>query len=48
MTQENRETMQRAIGVIDGVAWMADEKTSEALINVLEMLEGVLNSEDKQ
>ena len=46
MKHSNRETMQRAIGIIEGVAWIADEKQSDALFSVVEMLDSVLNSEE--
>ena len=48
MTQENRETMQRAIGIIDGVSWAVSENVQEALVNAMEMLEAVLKSDEKQ
>ena len=46
MKQQCRETVQRAIGLIEGVAWVSDEKVSNALICVVEMLDGVLTAEE--
>jgi hypothetical protein len=48
MKLKNIETMQRAIGIIEGVAWVADQKTEDALVAVVEMLDGVIESEEKE
>ena len=48
MTLENRETMQRAIGIIEGVASVADTKVGEILICAVEMLDSILESEEKE
>ena len=45
MTQKNRENMQRAIGIIEGVSWVSDDKTAEALITACEILMAVVDSE---
>lgn len=45
MKQKNRETMQKAIGVIEGLSWLVDSKTSEALFTVYEMLDTVMKDE---
>lgn len=47
MTQENRETMQRAIGTIEGAYCCASPKVQDALQCAVEMLEAVLESEVK-
>lgn len=47
MTQENRENMHRAIGIIEGVAWCADDKVADALCVVCEILSAVMQSEEK-
>lgn len=46
MTQENRETMQRAIGTLEGAYCCASPKVQEALLCACEMLEAILKSED--
>lgn len=48
MTQKNRETMERAIGIIEGVAWVSEEKINNPLITVCEMLDTVLKDEEKE
>lgn len=47
MTKENRETMHRALGILDGVAFGATPRVIEALALAVEMLDKVLESEDK-
>ena len=49
MKQENRETLQRATGILEGVSVSGDLSTDMAqiIINVSEMIDGVLNKEDK-
>ena len=47
MTQENREKMQRAIGMIEGLSWNAEGLTSEGLSDVCEILDEVLKSESE-
>lgn len=46
MTVKNRTTMERAIGIIEGVSFAVDNNLSEALCNALEMLESVLRDEE--
>jgi hypothetical protein len=48
MTQENRETMQRAIGIIEGASYGASSRMQDALLCACEMLDSVLNDEEKQ
>ena len=45
MTQENRETMQRALGIIDGVSLVAPKEMRFALGTAVEMLDAVMKSE---
>lgn len=47
MTQENRETMQRALGVIEGIMYYADKNAQEALILATELIDSVMDSEVK-
>lgn len=46
MTQENRENMNRAIGIIEGVAWCSDDKLADALCTACEILSAVMKSEE--
>jgi hypothetical protein len=48
MTQENRELMERAIGIVEGVAWVSGDKESEALMAACEMFDSVMKSEEKE
>ena len=48
MTQNNRETMQRAIGIIEGAYFVASPKVQDALQCAVEMIDTVLNSEGEQ
>lgn len=45
MTTNNRETMQRAIGILEGAAYGASERVQDAFALAVEMLDGVLNDE---
>jgi hypothetical protein len=47
MTQENRETMQRALGIIEGTMYGASERVQDALALATELIDSVLNSEGK-
>ena len=48
MTQENRENMRRALGIIECVSWLTDnDDASNALTLACEILYAVLNSEGK-
>jgi hypothetical protein len=48
MTQENRETMQRAVGIIEGAMYGASERVQDALALATELIDSVLNSEDEK
>ena len=48
MTQNNRETMQRAIGIIEGASYGANSRVQDALITAVEMLDEVLKDEEKE
>ena len=49
MTLKNIETMQRAIGIIEGISWAStDEKLADALLCTVEMLNSVVESEAKE
>lgn len=45
MKQESRETMERAIGIIEGVSFGAATRVKDALAEVVDLLDGVLNDE---
>jgi hypothetical protein len=47
MTQENREKMQRAIGIIEGVSWALKTNQCDALREAVEILDEVLKSESE-
>ena len=47
MTQENRESMQRAIGMIEGAMFGASERVRDALSLAVDYLENILK-EDKE
>ncbi len=48
MTQENRENMHRAIGIIECVSWVTDnDAVCGALTVACEILSAVMQSEDK-
>ena len=48
MKQESRETMERAIGIIEGVSFGAACRVQDALAMVVDMLDGVLNDEPSE
>ncbi|MBO4979443.1 MAG: hypothetical protein J6D16_03455 [Clostridia bacterium] len=47
MKPENREMIQRAIGIIEGASWGANARVQDALAVAVEMLDGVLKEESK-
>lgn len=47
MKPENRETMQRAIGIVEGASWGANARVQDALAVAVEMLDGVLKEESE-
>lgn len=47
MTKENRETMHRALGILNGAAFGAAQRIIDALSLAVEMLDNVLESEAK-
>jgi hypothetical protein len=48
MTSENRETMQRAIGIIEGASYMVKQAVQEALMLAVEILDEVLKGESNE
>lgn len=48
MKQKNKETMERAIGFVEGLSWVGDEKVGNALVSLCEMLEGILKDEETE
>ena len=46
MTQNNRESIQRAVGIIEGVSFVVSEKVQDALVVVIEILDAVLEKEE--
>ena len=47
MKAENRETMERAIGIIDGASYGASQKVQDALVLACEILDEVLRKEER-
>lgn len=47
MTQENRENMHRAIGIIEGISWCVEDKVADALNVACEILSAVMEREGK-
>lgn len=45
MKRNNRETLQRAIGIIEGASYGAKSNVQDALTAALEMLDAVLDDE---
>lgn len=45
MKRNNRETLQRAIGIIEGASYGAKSNVQDALATALEMLDAVLDDE---
>lgn len=45
MKQDNRETMQRALGIIEGASYGANSRVQDALLCACEMLDSVLKDE---
>lgn len=47
MTQANREAVMRAIGIIDGVAYLVSPRICVALAGAIEILEEVLDDDKR-
>lgn len=45
MTPDNRETMQRALGILEGVYFGAPERVRDAICTAVEMIDTVLSKE---
>jgi hypothetical protein len=46
MTQKNKENMQRAIGIIEGVSWVLETNVQDALCVAVEILDEIVRSEE--
>ena len=46
MTQENRKTMNRALGILEGAYFVASPKVQKAMQAAIEMLEAVLKEDE--
>jgi hypothetical protein len=46
MTKENRETMQRALGILEGVSYCGNEEVQDALATACVLIEFVLREEE--
>ena len=45
LTQADRETIQRALGMIEGIAYKVSGEAASALAVAVDMIDGVLNSD---
>ncbi len=48
MTKENRETMNRALGILEGAYFVAPAKVQDALQAAIDMFDSVLNDEENK
>ena len=49
MTQDNRETLQRAVGILEGLSASGElsQAITDTILNVAEMIDAVMNGEKK-
>lgn len=47
MRAEDREILQRVCGIIEGTSFFISEGASEALVLAVELIDGVLNKDEK-
>jgi hypothetical protein len=43
MTVRDKEAIQRMLGKLEGVAFVADDKTSAVILDALEVIDSILN-----
>ena len=48
MTQNNREKLQRAIGIIEGASFGASTEVQDALALACEIIDSILDDEEEQ
>lgn len=49
MNRQRRETLERATGIIEGLAWMLEDKGAKDALNcVANMILGVLEAEERE
>ncbi len=46
MTIKDKSTIQRKLGMIEGVAFVMDDKASTPLLDAVEVIDGIINRED--
>ena len=46
MKQKDRETIQRMIGKIEGMAFVVDEKIAAPLLDAIEVIDTIIDSEE--
>ena len=46
MTMEDKSTIQRMLGKIEGVAFVVDDKIAAALLDAIEVIDAVLGREE--
>ena len=47
MLRQSRDLISRAIGILDGLSYVVDDKIGNALMSASELLEQTLDMEDK-
>ena len=47
LTPTDKSTIQRMLGKIEGVAYLAAKNIADALLDILEVMEGIFDKEDK-
>lgn len=45
MTHEDRQTIERMLGKIEGVAFVVDEKIASPLLDAIEVIDAILDKE---
>lgn len=48
MERKDRETLQRMLGKIEGVAFVADEKIATPLLDAVEVIDCILDREEER
>ena len=47
LSLQDISTIQRMLGKIEGVAYLADKNIADALFDILEIMDGIFDKEDK-
>ena len=46
MTLKDKSTIQRKLGLIEGIAFVADDKVAEPLLDAVEIIDGIIDREE--